>query len=57
MNVIGKASEWIDIELASKDIHNPTLYRQSEETLRREYAYAGHLGLQVMTHLLIMHIL
>ena len=48
MNVIGKASEWMDIELAGKDIHNPTLYRQSEETLRREYAYAGHLGLQAL---------
>ena len=38
MNVIGKASEWIDIDGS----------RAAEEALLREYTYAGHLGLQAL---------
>lgn len=38
-NVIGKVSEWIDLDNCDTNIR-----RASEEAIRKEHLYAGHLG-------------
>jgi protein arginine N-methyltransferase 5 len=40
-NVIGKVSEWIDL-----DNLDPNIRRTSESCVRKEHLYASHLGIQ-----------